>query len=478
MSKIIFTSRYIKSSRHGGNFVNYIATRDGVEIPKIINGTRPATQNQQKLIDEVVKAVPELAESFEYLDYMSAPTVENASEFITTAFEQNPELWDNVRNYVEYIARRPGAERSVASGHGLWNGNKEPVDLTDVVNEVADHQGNLWTHVVSLRREDAERLGYNSAEVWRELVKSKLPVIAESMKIPLNELHWYGAFHNTSHHPHIHLIVYSQNPSHGFLTEPNISRMRSEFGTAIFEQDLLHIYERKDMVRSQFNQFATERLKELTHSLDNGNPEIAQMLVSLGEQLQQVKGKKQYGYLKSALKQQVDEIVKLLASDPHIDEMYRHWCELTADVKRIYTSKVDAPPPLEYEKTFRTIKNVIIRQAITMAEMQLNIRAPDAVPLFADIPEPEFVESDGVASDMENNTGGSIPPTAPPIHAGIGYRNTSLDLSHYAGTLLRSLARLIQSDYEQQRQQYEHAVDRKLMAKIRRKQQDMGQKFE
>lgn len=436
----------------------------------------------------MVRAVPEAADLFEYQDYAAVPTVENASEFITTAFEQNPALWDGVRNYVEYIARRPGAERSTQSGHGLWNGGGKPVVLARAVDEAANHKGNLWTHVVSLRREDAERLGYNSAGAWRELVKSKLPVIAESMKIPLGELRWYGAFHNTAHHPHIHLIMFSQNPAHGFLTEPNISRMRSEFGTAIFEQDLLQIYERKDMARTQLNQFADERLKELAALPDGGDPQIARMLLSLGEQLRHTKGKKRYGYLKPALKRQADEIVLRLAADPRIDEMYRHWCGLSADVRRVYTGKAEAPPPLEHEQTFKTIKNIVVRQAAAAAEMRLAMNVPEptapdiaeqeAVP--DDVPEPERTSDS--ADDMrrpsvpDSDAGPPLLETPPSQQAAAAPSCGSLAVRG-AGALLRHLARMIQQDYDQLRQLYEHAVDRKLMAKIRRKKQDLGQRF-
>ena len=374
--------------------VNYMATRDGVTFPHFINGSRPATENQKKLIAEVTRALPEAMGLFEHEDYVQAPTIANASVFISSAFEQHPELWSDVRNYVEYLARRPRAEKSEATGHGLWNGGDEPVSLSLAVDEVSNHKGNVWTHVVSLRREDAERLGYADADAWRELVKSKLPVIADSMKIPLHELRWYAAFHNEAHHPHIHLVVFAQNPTHGFLTEANIEKMRSAFASTIFQDELLHIYERKDLARSQVNQFAEERLQALTESLDGNDFLLADMLAKLGDDLKQSKGKKQYGYLKPAHKMQVDEIVRQLAADPRIAEMYLHWCELDADVKRIYTGKVDAPPPLEHEKTFRSIKNMVIRQAMEL---------PEQAPVPPDFPEPEMpddVEPEEVADEV------------------------------------------------------------------------------
>ncbi|MDL2274375.1 relaxase MobL [Oscillospiraceae bacterium OttesenSCG-928-G22] len=405
MPKIIFTSRYIKSGSHGGSLVSYMATRDGVELPRIINGARPSTQNQRRLVDEILRAVPDAAELFEYEDYSAAPTIENASAFISTAFEQNPQLWDSVRNYVEYIARRPGVQKSAVAGHGLWNDSDDNIVLAHAVDEVASHRGNLWTHVVSLRREDAQRMGYTSAEAWHNVVTQQLPTIASAMQIPMEKLRWYAAYHDKASNPHIHLIVYSSDPSRGFLTEPGIEKMRAAFAHGIYKDEFMHIYERKDMARKQVNQFADERLKALATQIQNGgtDPEIGQMLLSLGSALQGAKGKKQYGYLKPALKAQVDDIVRRLAADPAIDEMYRHWCQLNADVKRVYTSKVDAPLPLTHEQTFKTIKNMVVRQAIAAVEMQRALDGPEPEVAIDDIsaPEPADAPLDDLAETVD-----------------------------------------------------------------------------
>ncbi|MDL2274380.1 relaxase MobL [Oscillospiraceae bacterium OttesenSCG-928-G22] len=390
MPKIIFTSRYIKSGSHGGNLVSYMATRNGVELPRIINGARPATENQRRLIDQVLLAVPDATELFEYEDYTASPTIENASAFISTVFEQNPVLWDSVRNYVEYIARRPGVQKSAVAGHGLWNDSDNAIVLAHAVDEVASHRGNLWTHVVSLRREDAERMGYANAQSWRSLVLEQLPTIAESMKIPMENLRWYAAYHDKDSNPHIHLIVYSSDPSRGYLTEPGIEKMRSAFAHSIYKDEFMHIYERKNLARKQVNTFADERLRELAASIGGDDPEITQMLLALGTELQAAKGKKQYGYLGPALKAQVDEIVRCLAADPHIDEMYRHWCELSADVKRVYTSKIAAPMPLEHEQAFKTIKNAVVRQALATVEMERVLDAPEPEVAIDDASTPEL----------------------------------------------------------------------------------------
>jgi hypothetical protein len=358
MPKIIFTSRYLKGGRQSGNLVRYIATREGVEAPTRPDASRPATENQ-------------------------------------------PSLWNGVHNYVEYIARRPGAERAAASGHGLWNGGAEPLALSRVADEVARHKGPVWTHVASLRREDAERLGCNSADAWRAMVKAQIPVVAEAMKIPLSDLRWYAAFHNTGHHPHIHLMVYSVNPSRGRLTKAGIEKMRAAFAHDVFRHDLLHVYEQKDAARAQVNRFAEERLRTLASQIQSGraDPLLARQFSALSEKLKTVSGKKQYGYLQPEVKRMVDAVAAQLAADPRIAEMYRHWRKLCAEIRNTYTDEVPEPVPLTEEKTFRAVKNMIIRYALDRGELSpeqgaelsaSSLNFPWAIPLIYDVLRPLF----------------------------------------------------------------------------------------
>lgn len=168
----------------------------------------------------------------EFEDYKNNPTAENASELISIIIERNADVIGNRQNFVGYMAMRPGVEKR--GEHGLFNESNEPIVLDQIAEEVANHPGNVWSHIVSLRREDAIRLGYDNSDRWRELVMRHIADIAEQTIIPLCNLKWYGAFHDTTHHPHIHLIVYSTNPKQGFLTKQGIDKIRSVFANDIF----------------------------------------------------------------------------------------------------------------------------------------------------------------------------------------------------------------------------------------------------
>ena len=243
MPKIIFTSRYLRDAPTAQleNYVRYISTREGVEKIDESKRNLPATRNQQQLIQQLIRDIPASKDMLEYADFLLRPTIGNASEFISCALEQNLDLIAKRENYVDYIANRPRVER--VGEHGLFTDAGKPVVLSRVQQEVTAHKGVVWTHVVSLRREDAARLGYDSAEQWMALLRSKRAMLCRHMKINSENLRWYAAFHNEGHHPHVHLMVYSAKDNDGYLMEKSIEAMRSELAHDIFRQDFAHIYE-------------------------------------------------------------------------------------------------------------------------------------------------------------------------------------------------------------------------------------------
>ena len=263
MPKIIFTSRYMRDapSEQLQNYVKYIGTREGVEKIDESKAQLPATENQQKLIRQLLRDIPSSKVMLEYNDYLLCPTRENASEFVSCALEQNLDLVGKRENYVDYIANRPRVER--IGEHGLFTDAGTPVVLSQVQEDVVNHKGPVWTHVISLRREDAARLGYDSGKQWRELIRSKRAMLCKYMKIDSENLRWYCAFHNEGHHPHVHLMVYSAKDNDGFLTEPAIEAMRSELAHDIFRQDFAQIYEQQNQARGNVKQGAAELMEEL-----------------------------------------------------------------------------------------------------------------------------------------------------------------------------------------------------------------------
>ena len=441
-SQIIVSSRYIKSGTRKtktkrANYTKYIATRESVE--KRPQNNSPVTKDQTQLLNDLLTEFPKAKQFLEYEDYVANPTAENASELISTIIERYADVLGNRRNFVGYMAMRPGAEKRGA--HGLFNDSDAPIDLNAVANEVANHPGNVWTHVVSLRREDAVRLGYTNSDMWRELVKRHIADIAQAQIIPLANLRWYAAFHNTTHHPHIHLLVYSTNPKQGYLTKQGIEKIRSVFANDIFQDDLKSIYQQQTLTRDELKMLSENQMTGLLSQISEN--EIDEQLVlavkKLSYQLKSVNGKKVYGYLPKNIKQTVNDIFAMLARNEKIANLYEKWCGFERLKYKTYTLKSKNFPPLTENKEFSSVKNMIIRTVLKLGETK-------------ELAEGKATEHD---TESENN-----------------FENPS-----YAGvviSLFANLSRIISDDYSRSQRELQSNVDKKLRVTINKKKESLG----
>lgn len=347
------------------------------------------TENQKQLLNDLLLDFPEAKRYLEYEDYTANPTVENASELISTIIERNADVIGNRQNFVGYMAMRPGVQKR--GSHGLFNEKDEPIILDRVANEIANHKGNVWSHVISLRREDAIRLGYDNSEAWRQLVMRHISDIAKNQKISLCNLKWYAAFHDTTHHPHIHLLVYSENTKEGFLTNEGINKIRSAFANDIFHDDLQSIYQEQTLSRDELKAVSKTEFESVVRKIQQGdfeNPQLENFIRKLYSQLQNVKGKKVYGYLLQEVKETVNSIFSELAKDDNIRQLYEKWCSLECLKYKSYTQKEKELPPLVDNKVFQPVRNMIIRTVLDMND-------------FSKISESEFLEnSDGILENF------------------------------------------------------------------------------
>lgn len=394
MPKIILTSRYLRDAPPAQleNYVRYIGTREGVEKVDESRLLLPATVNQRNLIRQLIRDIPAAKEMLEYADFLLHPTIGNASEFISCALEQNLDLVAKRENYVDYIAGRPRVER--VGEHGLFTDAGQPVVLKKIQEEVAAHKGPVWTHVISLRREDAARLGYDSANQWMALLRSKRAMLSKHMKIDSANLRWYAAFHNEGHHPHVHLMVYSTKDNDGYLTEKSIEAMRSELAHDIFRQDFAHIYEEQNQARAELKAGAADVMQKRMETLRSGtlaSPEIEQQMVRLSERLQNTGGKKVYGYLKRDVKNLIDQIVDELAKDSRVAALYQAWGNWQKEILLTYQN--DAPPlqPLSSQPQFKSIKNMVIAEALKLGSHHVTFEDETMPEPFSDtMPEPNL----------------------------------------------------------------------------------------
>ena len=334
---------------------------------------------------------------------------------ISTIVERNADVVGNRQNFVGYMAMRPGVEKR--GSHGLFNEKDEPIILNQAANEIAEHKGNVWSHVVSLRREDAVRLGFDNSDAWRELVKRHISDIAKAQNIPLCNLKWYAAYHDTTHHPHIHLLVYSTNQKQGFLTKAGIDKVRSAFANDIFHDDLQSIYQEQTVSRDELKAVSKKEFESIVNMIaSNGYtyPQLEELIRKLYIQLQNVKGKKVYGYLPKEIKETVNKIFSELAKDENIQQLYEKWCGLERLKYKTYTLKETELPELSANKVFQPVRNMIIRTVINMKPFDANTEIEGSEPndeYFDNTPQnmsPLFDESEPLAETETDESAAAI----------------------------------------------------------------------
>ena len=357
MARLIQKTGFI-SRKSAGGYMKYIATREGVEV---LTGKGPATEKQKEMVAKLLKDFPDVRDSFEYEDYKQAPTLHTASALISAALDSHMQNLQSENGYLRYIATRPGAEKHGA--HGLF-GRQENTNLTAAMHDLTAHDGNVWTIIYSLHREDAERLGYNNAAAWRKLLVSQQNKFAESFHVPASALHWYAAYHDADTHPHIHMMIWTDQET--VLKRDAVVKLRSVMTNSIFQAELENLYIRKDIAYKDVTEAARTVMHDLANRMEfisEPPASIQEKLLELALELRTVSGKKQYAYLKKPLKDMVDSIVDELEKLPEVAAYYSVWNGLRDTLEGYYKNRPRQHNPLSQQKEFRAIKNAIIQEA-------------------------------------------------------------------------------------------------------------------
>lgn len=472
MAKLVTKFKYLKPNRKvsADGYAKYIATREGVEKIDDTKKFAPATEKQKNLIEKILKDFPDSKDMFEYVDYLEKQNQGSASDFISRVMEDYAYEISGRKAYADYIATRPRAERF--GSHGLFTDDGVQVQLSKVTEELDKHKGNIWTAIIPIRREDAERLGFNTGTRWRDMLRTQTEALAKNLKIPMENLRWYAAFHNESHHPHVHLIAYSTVENEGYLTQKGVENLRSSFAKDIFQQDLLCIYERQTEHRDKLRAEARDIVEDLVSKINSEiyiSASIQNKLLELADKLSKTKGKKVYGYLKSDVKALVDSIVDELANDGRIKKLYDLWYEQKENTIRTYTDEIPDRIPLAQNKEFKSIKNAIIKEALKLnltedvVEKSENSDNESVSNLF------EYEENTSSESTFDSDRGVLYP------HYSIKTNRNSVAVSSLY--LLRYLCNIIQNQLRFEEKQKAQRTDKKLQQKINDKKHDQGLKI-
>ena len=390
--------------------MKYVATREGVEV---LTGKGPVTEKQKGMVTKLLKYFPDMRDSFEYEDYKQAPTLHTASALISAALDTHMQNLQSENGYLRYIATRPGAEKHGA--HGLF-GREDNANLNAAMRDLTAHDGNVWTIIYSLHREDAERLGYNNAAAWRKLLISQQNKFSEAFHIPASALHWYAAYHDADTHPHIHMMIWTDQET--VLKRDAVVKLRSAMTNSIFQAELENLYIQKDAAYKDVTEAARTVMHDLANRMEfisEPPASIQQKLLELALELRTVGGKKQYAYLKKPLKDMVDSIVDELEKLPEVAAYYSVWNGVRDTLEGYYKNRPRQHNPLSQQKEFRAIKNAIIQEAERLRQQMDQARTAS---------EPESSQVD-TPPDEETSSGASANPT-------LADENTSSAASHHA----------------------------------------------
>ena len=478
MPRVIVKCRFYsteKTVRDIGGLLKYLAMRPGVE--KLGDGwlTEPVSKAQEDLILRFTEMHKGCRWLEEYGDYNTKRTKGAASEFISAVIENYPELLSN-KTYLNYIATRPRAER-IEGIHGLFSDHDVALDLYEESDRLREFNGNVFTVIVSLKREDAERLGYNTAERWRDLARSKIDLVAKEHGIPLGSLKWYGAFHNESHHPHMHLMLYSTSQEKsGFIDKKGIDRLRHLFGTEMFKYELADVYDEQTKQRDLLNADARDEISVLADKIKNGladNGEFVLKFVTLAKRMQSVTGKKMNGYLPKSVKAMVNELVDLLEKDEDIERIYELWYQAKCAVYATYTDNPPPRKPLSQEEAFKPIRNAMIKEADELGKILLildNERKAQTEDMSENTDDNKLSKGGG-SSRTTNNTDSSAQNaniTQPKNNSNY----TATRNGHIATSIIRlgnSLSRIFLDRFDEQAKHAPMGVDSRLGREIEAK---------
>ena len=283
----------------------------------------------------------------------------------------------NRGGYAKYIATREGVEllrsgmadyiNERRGSNGLFSDEGVVINLAQIEETINNHAGNVWGLIFSLKRADAERFGYNSAEQWMNLLRSHRNDIAKEMHIAPGDLRWYAAYHNNETHPHVHMLVWSERAHEPYLSKVGIQNIKRTVANDIFKRDLIPIYKKQTQARDNIKASFRSRIDKLMSEIGNMsidyNSEIALKFQMLSQRISKHKGKKVYGYLDKETKKLVDEIVKMIAADEKISELYDLWHKCRCETFRTYTDAMLEKIPLEENEEFKSIRNEVVKMA-------------------------------------------------------------------------------------------------------------------
>ena len=369
MAKVIVKCSYLsnkKENREG--YLTYIAKREGVVKLDGASYIKEATSKQMEIIDKYLNENPNFKALESYEDYLQNKTMASANELLSE-IEEELLTNDEPEKYLKYIAERKGVVRVDKSDHGLFS-DEDHLDINEVMDEIKNHEGNIYTAIISLKREDATRLSYDDPTKWKQLIISNRHRLAESFKINPARLNWYAAYHDAAHHPHIHLVIYSSDPKEGYLSEKGIDNIKSFCVNQIFKNELRYVYKDIDSAKMETKLRSSVSLKE-SDSYKMLKKRMDALSLRLDRYYSRKGGKKLYKYLPKDIKSDINKIIDNLSEVKEVKDAFKEWQRSRTQLISYYNSNKKETRKLSEVKEFNSIKNELIK-IVTSEDYNVN----------------------------------------------------------------------------------------------------------
>jgi len=147
--------------------------------------------------------------------------------------------------------------------------------LKKVQEELSKVKSFVWRGIISLREEDAKRLGYLDKEQWENMLRKKIPDMANEMDISITNLRWVGAIHMEKGHPHAHIMLWEKEPKRtlGIVNKNTINKIRKLFTDEIFEEERFMLLNEKNLMRDLIRDMAkndVSKAAQLIREMETG----------------------------------------------------------------------------------------------------------------------------------------------------------------------------------------------------------------
>lgn len=292
-------------------------------------------------------------------------------------------------DYVTYINGRPGS-------HGLFGEQLGNVlDINHVQEELSTHKGLVWRMILSLREDDAVRLGYCDRLAWEKMLRTQIKTAAEKMGIERNNLGWCAAFHEAKGHPHVHVVFWEKNPQRttGRLASVELREVKKTFAGEVYREERLKMMMEKsamrELVRTEAKGSLT-RAKEVVRELklakkDGGTDlkvlfgmsagtlppeftkekELAEKLVSLSHELPG-RGRAAFQFMPENVKAQAISVADYILRQPEFQREVQKYLAAQEQLTKTYTSRpgqIKAAREKAYKDLQKRVANLVVKGA-------------------------------------------------------------------------------------------------------------------